>query len=51
MDITNLAVQVVVLIVYIWRSWDMCFFDKDPVWKFYLDDDKNYEDRECQGEA
>ena len=51
MDITNLVIQVVVLIVYIWRSWDMCFFDKDPVWKFYLDKDKNFVDKECKGEG
>ena len=50
-DLTNLVVQVIILIVYIWRTWDMCLFDKNPVWKYYLDEEGNYYDKECGGEA
>jgi hypothetical protein len=51
MDVANLVIIVVILIIYIWRTWDMCFFDKNPVWKFYVDEDGNYVDKECKGEA
>jgi hypothetical protein len=50
MDITNLVIMVIILVVYVWRTYDMCSFDKNPVWKLYVDEEGEFDDKECGGE-
>ena len=40
-DCTNLGLTLLMCMVQVWRSYDMCFFDEQPVWRF---PDKIYKD-------
>jgi len=44
MDVFNLTVTVIMQLIYVWRSFDMCYFDKKPIWVLE-------EQEECNGEA
>jgi hypothetical protein len=51
MDFLNITLSVSIVLIYVYRTYDMCYFDELPVWKFYLDEDENFLDMECKGEG
>ena len=35
LDMTNLGLTLIVALLYLWRTHDMCAFDLEPIWKVY----------------
>ena len=33
LDLLNLGLTVFIALLYLWRTHDMCAFDKEPLWK------------------
>ena len=44
MDALNFILTVSICLIYVWRTYNMCLFDKHPIWR------DGGEDEECKGE-
>lgn len=51
MDFLNITLTVGLSFIYVYRTYNMCYFDANPVWKLYFDDDREYVEVECKGEG
>lgn len=38
LDFLNLGLTFLIALLYLWRTHDMCSFDKEPLWKVNLNE-------------
>ena len=48
MDTMYVLLSTLTSLIYVYRTYDMCLFDTEPVWKFYEEPEKY--NAECKGE-
>lgn len=48
MDVLNFILSISINLVYVWRTYDMCLFDSEPIWIFINPDDP---EPECNGKV